>query len=101
MKTVRHMCVRLSLTAVLLILLAACGKTAPSGSNVVHMGATNFVQQSTMIHQGESITLVNDQAAIHIIENGTWEQGGNGGSYSAKSSQEPGAPKGDVQVSGN
>jgi plastocyanin len=89
------------LIVLLVIALTACGGTATGVSNVVHLGATNFKQQAITIKKGERVTLVNDSAVTHIIENGTWEQGSNGSVYQAKSYREPGAPKVDVQVAGN
>jgi len=65
------------------------------------MDATNFMQQSITIKKDESITLVDDSAVIHIIQNGTWQQGSGASFFNAKSYKEPRAPKVDVQVSGN
>ncbi|WP_236023245.1 cupredoxin domain-containing protein [Dictyobacter formicarum] len=39
------------------------------------MNETDFVQKSVTIQKGESVTLVNDSAAIHVIENGSWVDG--------------------------
>jgi plastocyanin len=86
----------LGLLTILLSLLAACGTTATaSGPNPVHMNDSNFDQSSITIKKGESITLVNDTAEIHIIENGTWDNNGN-----ARAEKEQGAPKVDTQING-
>ena len=83
----------------LTLLFVACsgsGNTSSSGPNTVHMSDANFVQQSITIKKGEEVTLVNDSAVIHIIENGSWNSNGE-----AVPAIEPGAPKVEDQVSGN
>src|SRR5947199_6758890 len=83
----------------LTLLFVACsgsGDTSSSGPNTVHMSDANFVQQSITIKKGESVTLINDAAVIHIIENGSWNSNGT-----AEPAIEPGAPKVEVQESGN
>ncbi len=87
---------------ILIFLLAACGGTTITTStpnqvhtNQVHMNESNFDQSSITIKKGESITLVNDTAVIHIIENGTWDNNGN-----ARSEKEPGTPIVDAQMNG-
>src|ERR1051326_8333311 len=61
------------LLTILISLLSACGTTATAnGPNQVHMNASIFEQSSITIKKGQQITLVNDTAEIHIIENGTW-----------------------------
>ncbi len=92
---------KICLIVPLVIAFTACGGTATDVSNTVHMGATNFKQSSITIKKGESITLVNDQASVHIIENGTWKPGTNGQAYHEGPYKELGAPKVDVQISGN
>jgi plastocyanin len=59
------------------------------------MNSTNFEQSSVTISKGSSLTLVDDAAVIHIIQNGSWENG------NAKPATEPGAPKVNQQFSGN
>jgi plastocyanin len=55
-----------------------------------------FVQSSIIIKKGKSITLVADTAMLHIIANGTWDNG------TAKPAIEPGAlVVKDVQLNGN
>jgi plastocyanin len=91
----------IGLIAILMIMLTACGGTAPNNSAVVHMGATNFRQPSITIKKGEMITFINDSASIiHIIANGTWEHGSGTSMFQEKAYQEPGAPKVNVQVPG-
>lgn len=92
----------LSLAAVF---LAACGGSASScgsssGSSsstpTVHMCAGNFVQSSITISKGQSLTLVDDASAAHIIANGSWANG------SAEPKQESGAPVANqLQFNGN
>ena len=87
------------LYTLLTFLFVACsgsGDTNSSGPNTVHMSDVNFVQQSITIKKGEVVTLVNDAAVIHIIENGSWNSNGV-----AEPAIEPGAPKVEAQVSGN
>src|SRR5260370_26651215 len=86
----------MGLLTILISLVAACGATATaSGPNQVHMSESNFDQSSITIKKGQRITLVNDTAEIHIIENGTWDDNGN-----ARAEKEPGAPTVDAQVNG-
>ncbi|WP_069805068.1 cupredoxin domain-containing protein [Thermogemmatispora onikobensis] len=69
--------------------------SSASGGNTVKMDAANFEVSSITIKKGESITLVNTVAVPHIIQNGSWVNG------TAKPGIEAGAPKIDVQFSGN
>lgn len=55
-------------------------------SNSVGLAATTFAKDSITIKKGESVTLVNQTATVHIISNGTW----NGNTPAPKA--EPGAP---------
>ncbi|MBE3560536.1 MAG: hypothetical protein IMW89_15145 [Ktedonobacteraceae bacterium] len=91
------------------ILIAACstsrggsdsasGTTTGSSSNAsssttVHMNETRFLTETMTIKKGESITLVNDVAVLHIFDNGTWDSNGT-----PKPAQEPGIPKVQTQV---
>ncbi|GHO82228.1 cupredoxin domain-containing protein [Dictyobacter formicarum] len=92
----------LALCSVIVLLLAACGTASNanpashSTDNIVHMSSMQFVQSSITIKKGESVTLVSDTMTLHIIANGTWEQG------EAHPGAEPGAPQvKDLQVAGN
>jgi plastocyanin len=70
--------VGLLLCGLLSTLVAACGiydVSAVHTGPTVHMGATDFLQPSITIHQGDSLTLVDDAASTHIINNGTWVNG--------------------------
>jgi plastocyanin len=66
-----------------------------SGGATVHMNSSNFEQSSVTLSKGSSLTLVDDAAVIHIIQNGSWQNG------NAKPATEPGAPKVNQQFSGN
>jgi plastocyanin len=77
-------------------LLAACGGSTVSGPNPVHMNEVDFLQPSITIKKGESITLINDAAAVHYITNGTWDNNGT-----QRPGIEPGAPTADMQIGGN
>jgi len=90
----------------LLILVSACsrsqGTTASasnSGANAannsastasnsvdVHLEGTSFDQTSVTIPKGGTVNLINDTGTVHIIQNGSWENG------TAKSAVETGAP---------
>ena len=65
------------LFGVLTVLLAACSirnETANTGS-VVHMNGSNFVVPSITIKKGDTLTLIDDAPAEHIIYNGSWISG--------------------------
>ncbi len=87
----------LSLLAFLCLTVTACsvGSEPATGPNQVHMNETQFTQSSITIHKGERITLVNDVASVHIIENGTWDNQGN-----ARPRTESGAPNVDFNIDG-
>jgi plastocyanin len=67
------------------------GQSSAPSSATVHLGSTNFLQNSVTISKGGSVTLVDDVSVVHIIQNGSWDNG------TAKPAKEPGAPT--VQVS--
>ena len=81
------------------IALTACGSAGGGGSSnpsssaagtgnpAVHMENTSFIQPSTTIQNGQSLTLVADTFAPHVIANGTWEN------RVAKPAREQGAPQ--------
>ncbi len=59
------------------VVASACGASSAGTSSPapteVHMGQTNFVQQSVTMSKGGSIKLIDGAASTHIIANGTWE----------------------------
>jgi plastocyanin len=93
--------IMLLVCVLLLVGIVACGRPGtPSQTNSstgiveVHTSNQTFVPSSVTIEKGQSLTLVNDSAVLHPIENGTWENG------TAKPLQETGAPSVKVQLSG-
>ncbi|GCE31426.1 hypothetical protein KDA_69100 [Dictyobacter alpinus] len=76
----------------MLAMLTGCGDAS---QNQVHMSETNFTQKSITIHKGESVTLINDSPAIHIITNGSWVDG------MQIPKDEKGSPQLDATVNGN
>jgi plastocyanin len=86
----------ISLLAILTVMITACGSTGSGNNpNTVHMNSGNFDQSSITIKKGESLTLASDSSAVHIIENGTWDNSGT-----PKPNIEAGAPKVDAQING-
>jgi plastocyanin len=71
------------------------GQSGAASSGTVHMGNTNFLQDSVTISKGGSVTLVDDMSVVHIIQNGSWDNG------AAKPAKEPGAPTVQVSFQGN
>ncbi len=69
--------------------------SSTSGANTVQMDAANFAVPSITIKKGDMLTLVDTVAVPHIIQNGSWVNG------TPKPAVEAGAPKVDVQFSGN
>ena len=90
----------LALLSLIVVLFAACGGSSSVTGNdsgdphsmTLHMNDTNFVQNSITLPKGSSLTLVNDSAVIHIIQNGLWDKSGN-----PKPGREAGAPMVQVQ----
>lgn len=85
----------------LLVGISACGSPGTTsqtnrstGIVEIHTSSQTFVPSSVTIEKGQNLTLVNDSAVLHPIENGTW---GNG---TARPLQETGAPTVKVQLSG-
>jgi plastocyanin len=71
-------------------------KGTVGNSTDVHMSYQAFAQSTVTIRKGSSITLVDDVAVLHILANGSWQNG------VPKSEQEPGAPTvKNVQVNGS
>src|SRR5947209_13530289 len=107
----------LMILALVSVLLAACARSGSSSSNegggsangtsgggqssgaassgTVHMGDTNFLQSSVTISKGGSVKLVDDVSVVHIIQNGSWDNG------NAKPAKEAGAPTVQVSFQGN
>src|SRR5436309_15603234 len=46
-----------------------------TSSGTVHLGDTNFRQNSVTISKGGSVKLVDDASVVHIIQNGSWDNG--------------------------
>ncbi len=70
--------------------------TYTNGVPTVHMGAGNFLQSSVTIPKGSKLLLVDDVSSLHILANGSWQNG------VAKAANESGAPRvNNVQVNGN
>ncbi len=76
-------------------LVVACGGSGGGGSTDVHMSSTNFTQSSVTISKGSSLNLVDDTTVVHIIKNGSWDNG------TPKPATEPGAPTVNVQFQGS
>jgi plastocyanin len=71
----------------------ATGTTYTNGVSTVHMSAGSFLQSSVTIPKGSKLMLVDDVAALHILANGSWQNG------VPKTTSEPGAPRvNNVQV---
>ena len=84
-KRVKFLAFVLMLLACFSVLLVACGRSGSTpdasasgnsnGGPTVHMNDSNFVQPSVTISKGSSLTLVDDSAVVHIVTNGTWDNG--------------------------
>lgn len=95
-----------ALLSILTLAVAACSRdttTTPppssggggGGEATVHMGDTNFIQTSITLKKGDSLTLVDDSAVVHIIGNGSWD------GSTAKPAKEDGAPTVSQMFNGN
>jgi hypothetical protein len=74
---------------------ATTGTFYTNGVPTVHMGASSFIQTSVTLPKGSKLLLVDDVAAVHIIANGTWQNG------AVVQTNETGAPSiNNVQVNG-
>ena len=75
---------------------AAAGTTYTNCVPTVHMGAGSFLQSSVTIAKGSKLLLVDDVSSLHILANGSWQNG------VVKAERELGAPSvNNVQVKGN
>jgi plastocyanin len=87
-------------TLLLACLFTACASTPAAGSSeqatTVHMSETQFVPTSITIKKGDSLTLVDDVAVVHIIANGRWDSNGT-----QRPDIELGAPTVQAQFNGN
>src|SRR2546423_4679715 len=73
----------------------AIGTTYTNGVPTVHMGAGNFLQSSVTIPKGSKLLLVDDVSSLHILANGSWQNG------VARAANESGAPRvNNIQVNG-
>lgn len=62
------------------------GTTYFNGMPAVHMSAGAFLQGSVTIPKGSQLVLIDDVPAVHLIANGTWQNG------RPVQMSEPGAP---------
>lgn len=91
----------LAVLSLLTILIVACGEASANASSstantpTVHMNETQFEQTQITIKKGQSVSLVDDVAVVHIIQNGSWDNNGN-----AHPVAEAGAPKVQLQFQG-
>ena len=85
------------LFALLTVLVIACGSSSGGGGGTVtvHTSGPSFTQASVTLSKGESLTIVDDDGAMHKIANGTWNNG------VAQPMTEPGAPMVNVTLNGN
>lgn len=77
----------LALLCIMTTLFVACGggatgapcptgRCSPTNNNgTVHLGVSNFDQPSVTIGKGGTLTLVDDGANVHNINNGSWVNG--------------------------
>lgn len=87
---------------VCILFLAACTSTATPGggssdpATTVHMDDSQFVPDVITIKKGDKLTLVDDVAVIHVIQNGRWDSNGT-----QRPGAEAGAPTVQVQFNGD
>jgi plastocyanin len=75
---------------------APVGTSYTNGVPTVHMNATQFDQSSVRISKGSKLMLIDDTSVVHILANGTWQNG------KVQKLQEVGAPLvNNVQLNGN
>lgn len=109
-KGLRTLVLMLTLFAIGSVVLAACTRpgtpvastgtpsssSSSGGPSAVHMGPTNFVQNTVTISKGATLQLIDDGQYTHILWNGSWVNG------VAKPAKEAGAPTvKNLQISGN
>ena len=51
--------------------------TTLNGQPVVHLTADTFAQNVVLVPKGESLWIMNDSSAEHILQNGSWDTSGN------------------------
>jgi len=113
-KRLRFLTTVLAVLAIGTILLASCARPGSStasssntpssgnsggnggGGTTVHMGLTTFLVPSITIPKGSKLTLIDDAAVPHIIQNGSWDASGT-----AKPAKEAGAPTVNQNFTGN
>ncbi len=77
------------------MVITSTATTTTNGVPTVHMGPGSFLQSSVTVTKGSKVLLVDDTSSLHILANGTWQNG------TATGEKEAGAPTVDnVQVSG-
>lgn len=86
----------LLLFVVVTFLVVACGGSSGGGPTVtVHTSGPSFTEASVTLSKGDSLTIVDDDGAMHVISNGSWNNG------VAQPMTEPGAPTVNVTLNGN
>ncbi|HAT46019.1 MAG TPA: hypothetical protein DEV72_20580 [Ktedonobacter sp.] len=66
------------------------------GGTAVHMGSSNFLVSTISIPKGSKLTIIDDVAVPHILQNGMYDANGT-----PKPSKEPGAPTVSVNYAGS
>ncbi|HLI68438.1 MAG TPA: plastocyanin/azurin family copper-binding protein [Ktedonobacteraceae bacterium] len=98
--------VSLILLGFMLLFLPACAggtgscsgssKGSSGGTPTMYMCGNSFAQSSITINKGQSLKLVNNASDVHVIANGTWNNG------TAQPGRESGAPEvNNVNIGGN
>ena len=107
-KRIKFFTLALVIAAMSSVLLASCIRpgtplptanngSTPSGSSTptVHLEAASFKVASITIPKGSMLTLVDDDAVVHVIKNGSWVNGNQ------EPKKETGAPTVDISFKGN
>lgn len=106
---IKHFTLALIIAALGSVMLASCirpgtqppttnagaSPTSSSSTPTVHLVATNFAVPSITIPKGSMLTLVDDDAVVHVIKNGSWVNGNQ------EPKKEAGAPTVDLNFNGN